>query len=328
MKNRLIQIAVFLVIAKAGTAVSGEYHADGRMTCSDCHTTHYSEQGQPPAESEPGGPFPGLLRASSTNILCLSCHDGSDPTAPDVLGPVTMYDGSGSEYSAAGYFQEINAQGVPYNHDLGVFNMIPYSSPSRGMVLSCAGCHNPHGNSNYRNLQPDPDSSGAGTSIILDSDIYEEFRPSDPPIRESTIRAYRSGNIGYKGNMSAWCVECHNGLLPNSSGNMPAHFQRHPNDVDLSQTGYHVDPAHWTDGSGEGFGIGTGDIIEGIPRLRFSNPDAIDFGTSHFVSEGNRVFCLTCHQAHGGEYESNLIWPFKTANSPDMYSGCQQCHYK
>ena len=53
---------------------------------------------------EAGGPFEMLKLRQTTNKLCLFCHDGSDPNAPDVLGPVIMYAGTGDEHSGAGFF--------------------------------------------------------------------------------------------------------------------------------------------------------------------------------------------------------------------------------
>ena len=39
-------------------------------------------------------------------------------------------------------------------------------------------------------------------------------------------------------------------------------------------------------------------------------------------SRDDRVFCLSCHKAHGSPHESALIY----ADSPDMLATCQQCH--
>src|SRR5512138_2719743 len=98
MRNRfqsLLLIALFI----PAMLFAGEFHGQSDVICSDCHTTHYSERGGIPQKAEPGGPFPEMLLVSSIDELCLSCHDGTDPAAPDVLAPVTMYDGSGSEFS-------------------------------------------------------------------------------------------------------------------------------------------------------------------------------------------------------------------------------------
>lgn len=307
---------------------AGEYHGQEDVICSDCHTTHYSERGTLPERAEPGGPFPDLLMVASVDHLCLSCHDGTDPAAPDVLAPVTMYAGSGSEYSGGGFFSSADGFYSGMGHDLGVDNQVPYAIPPRTKMLSCVSCHDPHGTANYRNLILNPDSLGADINLALNSDIFEFDHPQYPPERSASIRAYRSGNIGYKANMSAWCADCHTALLPNRTGDPPAHFLRHPSDAGLNIPGYHINSGHWVAGVGEGFGVAGGDATEGVPRLRFQAPNATDYNSAIAPGGNNQVICSTCHLAHGGPFEDGLTWPFRTSNAADIFSGCQQCHYK
>jgi len=177
-------------------------------------------------------------------------------------------------------------------------------------------------------LLPDPDSSGAGVTVVLDTDLFENYHPEIPPDRNASIRAYRSGNIGYKSKITEWCADCHNALHPNSIGNPPAHFLRHPSQVGLEAPDYHVDPDHWVAGEGDGFGALTGDGVEGIPRLRFQAPAATDYNSSVRVAVDNQVICYSCHFAHGGSFESSMFWPYQTDRARDLYSGCQQCHFK
>jgi hypothetical protein len=103
---------------------------------------------------------------------------------------------------------------------------------------------------------------------------------------------------------------------------------RHPSGTSLDSPGYHLAPAHWVGGTGDGFGAVTSDGAEGIPRLRFQAPGASDFVSAMTPSVTNQVFCLTCHFAHGGPYESALMWPYKSSGAADLFSGCQQCHFK
>jgi hypothetical protein len=103
---------------------------------------------------------------------------------------------------------------------------------------------------------------------------------------------------------------------------------RHPSDAAMNGSGYHTNTAHWVSGTGDGFGIGNNDGLEGVPRLRFQVPTATDFNSSVVPSQSNQVFCYTCHLAHGGPFQSSLTWPYKSGGSADLYSGCQQCHYK
>jgi hypothetical protein len=299
---------------------AGEWHTGSSLVCSECHVIHYGGEG----ESEPGGPFTYLLSYSTINGLCLSCHDGRDPAAPDVLSAVTMYQPSGDEYSAAGYFSgtETNADSA---HNLGVMDLVPLRSPPTYMALSCASCHEVHGSQNHRNLIPDPDSSGAGISLIPGVNVFQGIPPAVPPTPEGSIAAYRQSNIGYRSNLSAWCAECHNLLSANEPGVSPAHFRRHPSEVSQNVSGGHTDPSHWVSGEGCGFGTATGDEIEGVPRVRFQEPAAVDYASAKAVASTNQVFCASCHLAHGGRYLSAAVWPYKEAVE-DMYSPCQQCH--
>lgn len=299
---------------------AGEWHTGSSLVCSECHVIHYGPEGDP----EPGGPFTYLLSYSTINGLCLSCHDGRDPTAPDVLSSVTMYQHSGDEYSAAGYFSGTETSSDSA-HNLGVMDLVPLRSPPTNMALSCASCHEVHGCQNHRNLTSYPDSSGAGISLIPGVDIFQGTPPAVPPTPEGSISAYRQSNIGYRSNLSVWCAECHNLLSANEPGVPPAHFRRHPSEVSQDVSGGHADPSHWAAGEGWGFGSATGDEIEGVPRVRFQEPAAVDYASAKAVGSTNQVFCASCHLAHGGRYLSAAVWPYQEAVA-DMYSPCQQCH--
>ncbi|OGC90956.1 MAG: hypothetical protein A2W25_07690 [candidate division Zixibacteria bacterium RBG_16_53_22] len=326
VKNSLKIITIFMLLA-VGT-VADEFHGGGDILCSDCHTTHYSQSGTLPERAEPGGPFSDLLLIESADRLCLTCHDGTDPAAPDVLAPVAMYQGSGSEFSGGGFFSAAEGLISITGHDLGVITQVPYSNPVKATILSCISCHDPHGTINYRNLVIDPDSSGTGVTVGLGSDVFEEIHQQIPPSRNASIGAYRAGNIGYRARMTEWCADCHNILGQTDPANPPAHFNRHPSLASFEPSDYHNDPGHWAVGIGEGFGVATGDGIEGIPRLRFQAPGATDYTSATTPAASNQVFCGTCHFAHGGPFKSSILWPFNDQVSADLYSGCQQCHYK
>jgi len=321
----LISLSLLLVAAREVPA--GEFHTQGQV-CSDCHTAHFSQHGKPPAGAEPGGPFEHLLLFSSPTKLCLSCHDGSDVDAPDVLAPVsTAY--APAEFSAGGFFEYSGGTASGKGHDLGVF---PAEVPLSGMApisLTCTTCHDPHGNANYRNLRTKP-GVGPGTPVTHHNpaqptdDVFEQVHPNG----SNPAEAFRLTNIAYRDAMSQWCAECHDLMLPNQVGTPPAHFRAHPVDVEIGgATSGHVDPQHWLNGTGAGFGTSTGDGIAGIPRVRFQNPTATGFETAQTASIGNEMFCGTCHFAHGSPYGAGATWPFKSpGNTADAYASCQQCH--
>jgi len=313
----------------AGTwvmAASGFYHNldRNRQPCSDCHTLHYEEDGGTPSNTEPGGPFDMLLLRETTNKLCLFCHDGSDPNAPDVLAPVIMYVGSGDEHSGAGFFANSGGFENLNGHDLGVVTAdVPFSTRVN-LELTCASCHDPHGTPNYRNVLTSP-AGGVGVAPEMARDVFRDLPPGDPPSPAASVLAYRESNEGYRSATSLWCAECHDELSP--SLNTPATRVHHLIDVPINGAGYPTDPAHWVAGIGSGFGDTTGDATEGVPRLRFQVASATDHATARVVAAPNQVACASCHLAHGGAHAEGLVWPHEDPGTPvDKDSGCNQCH--
>ncbi|HEY6006054.1 MAG TPA: hypothetical protein VIV57_24450 [Anaeromyxobacter sp.] len=315
-------LAATVAVALSGPARAAYYHdlEKNRQPCSDCHIQHY---GNDSPKVEPGGPFGQLLVRATTNKLCFFCHDGSDPKAPDVLAPVTMYAGSGAETSGAGFFGNSGGADDPNGHDLGVSKATPFGS--RAMTLTCASCHDPHGTPNYRNVLTTP-AGGTGVAVVMGTDVYREVPPGDPPSAAASTSTYRSSNEGYKANTSKWCVECHDALKPHVGGSARV-VNHHLVDVPIDGAGYATDPAHWAGGTGSGFGAATGDAVEGVPRLRFQVAGATNLASSRVVSTSNQLMCGSCHLAHGGSFRKGLVWPYLDGGSPpDANSGCQQCH--
>jgi hypothetical protein len=320
-------MVVGLLVIFPVTTSAGDYHV-GAHVCSECHTAHFSQHGKPPTGAEPGGPFEKLLLFSSPTKLCLSCHDGSDVDAPDVLAPVSIgY--SPDEFSAAGFFEYSGGITSAKSHDVGTWpSEVPLSNMAP-LVLKCTTCHDPHGNRNYMNLRSRP-GIGTGTPVahhnpaLPTDDVFQQAHADGT----NPAAVYRRSNIGYRSKMSEWCAECHDAVLQPQPGSPPAHFRAHPVRAAMSGgTESHVDTQHWLGGMGSGFGEVTGDGVAGIPRVRFQAPSATSFETATAVSTGNEIFCGSCHFAHGGPYAAAATWPFKSpGNSVDAYAPCQQCH--
>jgi len=325
MLNRMTRLAatalVFLLLTLVTSVNSGNWHVGPSLNCADCHLQHSSEDAQPVS----GGPFSTLLLKNTVNELCLSCHDGSDPAAPDVLNPVGMYSGESPGESAAGFLDGIgllNARG----HDLAVSAATPLSTFSSARDLHCGHCHNVHGNANYRNLLADPAESGDTIIIEEGIQVFTQVRPDVPPAISASIAAYSRSNVGYKENLTQWCVSCHDRLATNLSASAEAHFMAHPSDVALNSGGLdaHADAQHWVAGTGEGFPSAS-NPGEGIHRLPHLSPTATDHASATTAAETDRVFCMSCHKAHGGAYQSSLLWPNEEGGS-NFIAGCQQCH--
>ena len=314
-----VGIAVALLCT---TSWAGNWHTAGSLRCGDCHIQHGSENNQP----LPGGPFVYLLRKTSVNELCLSCHDGTDGTAPDVMDPVQMYQSTAAGESGAGYFV---TQGVsnPNGHTLDLLVSTPLQTNAGTQILTCASCHAVHGNDNYRNLLTDPAGTGGNALLTVGVNVFTEYSPPDPPTSAGAVAAYQRGNIAYVSNYSAWCTTCHNVLAANNQSVIPAHFAGHPSDISVNSFSPtpHTDPANWVAGMGQGF-LGSIDP-DGIARVPFLSPLAVDLVSARNPLATSQVFCLSCHKAHGSANRNALIWPY-LEGGPKYISGCQQCHNK
>lgn len=197
----------FCLFFFAGTAHAGNWHYGTHIRCTDCHTNHNSANGQPMRYDDVADPAHYLLRRGTAQTLCLSCHDGSSPSAPDVVATVS-YVGE----SAAGPFANSGGTTSPIAHDLG--SPVPRIPPggTQPMVLTCTTCHDPHGNANYRNLRPDPSAAGIAnvTVLAVQTTLPDGGNPAD---------VYVPGNIVYKSGVSQWCRNCHDSHP--GSGNYP-----------------------------------------------------------------------------------------------------------
>ena len=96
MKRLLLSLVVLALAGLTTVAMAGDYHVGQLLVCSDCHVMHGSQSHTYPETGElnppgAGAPFAKLLRQSTVNSLCLSCHDGTV-----ALGSVVNTPGSGT----------------------------------------------------------------------------------------------------------------------------------------------------------------------------------------------------------------------------------------
>lgn len=327
-------LAAAAAVIAAGTLTAGEYHVGDQNVCSDCHVSHASIQGVPMT------PSPNLLKNAGGEIpLCLSCHDGTDLRAPDIVATGTsgvpssaVANNYASKYgSSAGFFQmDFLSSPNPAAHDLtpGVPVPAPLSnSYTSTHSLLCSDCHDPHGTPNYRNLVSDPNPNHAGTFSITLGTHVRELVPVDA-VNPNPDIAYNTSNVALfaNNNISNWCADCHDQLAENTMGSSPAHFRGHPSNTDIGAGGAHTDVSNWLSGlsaANTGFGIDIGDLTAGIPRLRYGSST----GSNTVAGATDRVSCLSCHKAHGSKYRSGLVWPYKEGGA-DGIAACQQCHFK
>jgi predicted CXXCH cytochrome family protein len=255
---RLHLLLFAISFAAAGALCAGEWHYGVSLVCSDCHTQHNSENGQPMRTDKNPTPAAMLLRRGTPLELCLSCHDGSNPSAPDVIAPVSYV-----REAAAGAFP--NSGGIPTNiaHHLNNASTEVPPGGTQPMVLICTTCHDPHGNTNYRNLRPDPSKTNqVPVSVVVVQQVSANG--------ENAPQVYVPANIIYKSGVSKWCSTCH-GTPHTDHVNEPAIWN-------AKNANY----ANWSSVQ--------------LPRVPVLSPT-----DNTIPSHDDAVQCLSCHKAHGSD---------------------------
>lgn len=308
-KASVIGIVLCIVCAGSG-AQAANYHSGDTLNCTDCHLSHASASHTDGGQITSLQPSPSsyLTKASSISRTCLRCHNDQAGT-PDVLGadinnPSEQYDGSERAAGQFGDGESDNWRG----HNLSWQGT---SGPGE-----CTACHDPHGNSNYRNLKLPAGSSGDPLAFV---------NPS-----ATGLERFSRSNIGYVGDIGEKvCGRCHEVGDPSNTvaSGGGAHYQRHPSSsagliVMIGGRDLHTDAAHWGSGEDSGF---SWDGHE-IPRVPFAVSSAMDYSTAKTVSADNEVFCLSCHKAHGSVHAFGMVWSYGTGEAELGNSGCNQCH--
>jgi hypothetical protein len=252
---RRCSLLTFVFALAAANAAAGDWHVADKGKCTDCHTQHNSDSGQPMRTDQNPNPATYMLLRQNINELCLSCHDGSRPEAPDVIAPVSYVSDP-----AGGYFADTGGSLNGLGHALGVAATPPGGTTT--MTLTCVSCHDPHGNTNYRNLRLDPTGTKTFNVVVTAAQTVAANGSNAPAV-------YVPANVIDQNGISAWCSTCHGTQSTND----------HPADA-LMWGSMFADYSIWS--------------IAKTYRVRSGNPSDIAV-----PSHDDRVICLSCHKAHG-----------------------------
>jgi predicted CXXCH cytochrome family protein len=350
MKKSLVFLTFFLVVMfplAAMAAVSG--------VCSNCHTMHNSQGGEPMVFGEGVvGPLSALLRSD-----CMGCHTttGTDPLATpggaEGLYPFVMASAEGAfnddNCLAGGFFnpdtvgnQDNNSD---MNHTLGTTaspagydgTKFPYAlGYQNNEGLGCAGSNGCHG---VHDVLDDMEAikgghhapSGAYRMLFVDNDMaadgvlgvgavdYENAIIGTDGTAPVTDGENQNVNIYSAGendpSISELCAICHGVFHGDTETGGASPWLRHPTDF--------IIPGETNGTPWPIAGTGSAGLTQSDYK---NNPVGYDDAND---SGDRRVTCLSCHRAHGTENPDLLRWDYATQSAGNGVTyGCLGCHVR
>lgn len=346
----LVFALVFFVSGYAMAAITG--------ACSNCHTMHNSYLNQPMAKYSNGTPKstpnPMLLITD-----CIGCHSGpSGKLSTPYNAPIVYHTndpggtGPGKTLAGGDFYWVAQGQDRKGHNVAGIANQdtsFGFTPPgwdpaaTSGTMhvvaptgwnsqLTCYGTYGCHGWS-------DGTSGGVGghhsnvsylvntASISNKNDVGKSYRfllgvwgYEDPDWQWSATNSTHNEYYGVNGNpnysnkntISYLCAQCHGVFHNSTAGSSP--WLRHPTDIVLPNSGEY---ANYNNGTR----IYSLDSPVARPALTNGSSSTVNPGDSS-TSNGAIVMCLSCHRAHGSEYDSILRWTYNNATQ----DGCKVCH--
>jgi predicted CXXCH cytochrome family protein len=198
----------------------------------------------------------------------------------------------------------LTAQGIAWG-----YGPIALSNPGTafGGGLQCTSCHNPHGNGNYRILNPIPTDSGGTIDPPTSAPVYDAPLPGGGDTRNYSVIQIK-GTMGTDSTflLKASQILADQGLYPPTSGD---YWRRYVpwNDVAGGQDAPNGRPVN-------GF-LGTTFVPAFSTQMtdwctqchtRYRNVDGPStptgdgiFAYQHVTTTGQRTACTVCHVAHG-----------------------------
>ena len=347
MKKSLITLTVILATAALVTVFCGSAVAKVTGPCSDCHTMHNSQGGThmmlnttiDGTSGPDGGGYTSLTRGT-----CVGCHTGEVNSGPipfvNSLSLPTDYLAGGNFYwvaQAGGSAKGHNVKGIPGMTEDAVLTVAPgdtigcqinschitlFEPQDDTLDTGCQGCHlapKHHAlqqadgapalevNGYFRFLSGH--MAGDGVEGIEDDDWQYENDANDHNEYLGLVNENSDGGFnGIGGNtMTAYCTGCHGNFHTQSDGN--SDWIRHPSDAVIPN-------------SGEYAAYTVYDPIAPVARPTLTS-------VSGTVTPGtDMVMCLSCHRAHGSEFDDLLRWDYAdmVAGDASKTGGCFICH--
>jgi predicted CXXCH cytochrome family protein len=307
----VIAAVVPLLIVSGLAFADGGPHGGYTATtdaCAGCHRTHTAAA-------------PKLLIKTEAD-LCLSCHglgaSGADtnvldgifdnpPTnAPGESVPGRSLKGGGftNVTMTSDFTSTLSSRAATSMHAYDGSSGMAWGNgaigPTAGVsvTLSCAGCHNPHGNGSYRILRKIPLGSGATEAITVTDTITKIYTISDNngmyflegfdasnPSKKQHIRDE------YGSEMSDWCGQCHTRYMaPRNSATTPI-----TDTIGVTTTFTY---RHST--------YGAGPYPDGCLKCHSEtgSPWPVQPGFTYGDMFQHDTYCMTCHVAHGTSAEA------------------------
>jgi len=299
----VVAAAVAITLALGGNGLA--FHEDGVAYCAGCHTMHNSQNGD---EIVPGGAGGYLLRNIDGGSTCLNCHANYGQRTADGSG----YGGAGDFYwitktfSWSAHGSTRSSKGDSHGHnvfarDFGLDqvdgelgNLAPGGTYNH--ELSCASCHDPHGNDNYLLLRGNESHDGANfPAAPVAKDVGRRTTGSNG-VRDDNHPAYGSG-------MSAWCAGCHTTFINGLASRM------HPADRQMSSEIIETYNSYVVQEATPHGGDITNAYLELVPfQTGATSTDSLDTTSTMGPTGGAEVACITCHRAHATAFEDAMRW--------------------
>jgi len=305
--------------------------------CSNCHTIHNSQNGQPVAYRI-NTAFSGFEADTTPNDLllvsdCVGCHTSTGNSTIVDNAPIVFNTGTFNNPLAGGNFYYVKSDDFKGHNVAGIaaqdvaLGLTPPGGVAMTTQLSCAGefgCHGNRssGNNNYSGMKyaHHTDDSGGitGASVGLSYRFLNGVLGKEDPDWEqdstnTSHNEYKGSTGSSTDTISYLCAECHGKFHTWTGGafevGTASPWFRHPTDIALKSTGEYAAYA-------------TYNMVTPVAR-----PETFHVTSTAQVTPGTDIImCQSCHRAHASPYFKLMRWDYKSTTLSTAISGCGVCH--